>query len=75
MADINMPMDIVSDEVDIKEVIEGRGEMFGVIEVPEVTLKSHLIDLYGTEALTEMCFPPWDKRSSGPGLKSSKCVL
>ena len=72
---VDMPVDIARCEIDIEEMIEGRGYLEGVMEIPEVAFKEPTIVLDGTEALTERRGPSWDDRRGGPCLQGCKGLL
>jgi hypothetical protein len=68
-------MDVVSEKLDIKEVIEGWSALLRVIEIAKVPLEDFLVLFYGMGALAETGVSPWGERGSRPLLKRRKGVL
>lgn len=72
---VDMPVDIGTDKLEIKEVIKGRHTVGNVMEIPEVAFKEPAIVFGGPRTLTQFCWPSWNDRRSGPCLKGGKGLV
>jgi hypothetical protein len=72
---IDMPMDKVTDEVKIHEMIEGGDELSDMHKIAKIGLKCPSVGVDGTQAFAELGWSSRDERGCRPGLKGGKGLL